>query len=386
MTPGEPLSLAAPADARMRIALLTPWSGTIGGPSKYVAALDQELRALGHVVRVISTDAGGGDGVIRGRFLSRDWRLFRALGKLQPDIIHIHGRFHFMPAALAYRALYPSSRIIFTFHSQPHEQSFLPGERKPPPTYTPIARLIARHMLRQCNAITAVSGSIIANLNALYSFNISRFATIPSGGYPIQVKRADVARVRCDYKLSDRFPVLSSIGVLSWDSKVAGHLVCIQAVARLIPRYPQLVMLIAGDGQYRDYLQRQANAIGVGTYVRFLGNVSDTSQVLAVSDIYVQMAMNEGCSLALIEAMFAGKAIIASKRGGHAEVVEDTVSARLIEPDATMLASTVIDLLENRLAGIALASGANKRARQFFTWPKVAKQYESVFAKSLESR
>ena len=343
-----------------------------------MAALDRELRALGHTVSVITTDHGAGATTVRGRSPLRDWRLYDALRKASPDIVHVHGRAHMVPPAVFYRASHPRSRVVFTFHTQPILGSYLPGVTAKR-SYSKAGGLIVRELLRRCDAITAVARSIITNLNSSYSFGIKDFDTIPSGGTSRVVDARELAEFRAMNRLEGSFPVLSSVGVFSWDWKVAGHLVCIDALRLLLPAYPRALLLLAGDGQYRSYLKDYVQARGLDGRVRFLGNVRNPGAVLGATDIYLHMALNEGCSLALIEAMFAEKTIIASRRGGNEEVVRDDVSARLIEPDPARLATALLELLADRDKGAALARGARQCAVDAFAWDIVAKQYEALY-------
>lgn len=367
----------------MKIALITPLSGTVGGPSNYIAGLNRELLALGHRVSVISTDASTGMGAIHRRSPLRDLRLFHALRQLKPDIVHLHGRIHFLPAALLFRTIHPTAKIVFTFHTQPHVKDYLPGIHTKKPGYKRVSRSFVSALLRRCDAVTAVSRSIVENLNTYYSLDITKFDVIPSGGDPNLIRQADTPTFRSRHELENNSPILASVGVMSWDSKVAGYLVCIDAVALLTRIYSGVVLLIAGDGQYRNYLEAYARSRGVERHVKFLGTVANSGDVLAVADLYLQLFMNEGCSLALIEAMLAEKPIIASRCGGHTEVVEDGVSARVIEPNATLLTSTVIELMHDPQKRVALASEARRTALRFFTWPVVAESYQSLYEKVL---
>jgi glycosyltransferase involved in cell wall biosynthesis len=365
---------------------VTPqWSATTGGPSNYTSALQTELRKLGHIVAVITTDVGTGATHIRGRIPLRDWRLFSALRKFRPDIIHVHGRAHFIPAALAYRRMERRARIIFTFHTQPYVGPSVPSLNEGRPDYNRLARVVVSFLLRRCDVVTAVSRSIISNLNSYYALGISDFKTISSGGYPHSVPPYDVAQFRSAHRLDCHFPILASVGVLSWDWKVAGHQLCIDALPGLLPHYPRLLLLIAGDGRHRAYLEAHAKRRRVEGHVRFLGNVENSGTVLATADLYLQMATHEGCSLALIEAMFAGKPIIAACHGGTPEVVQDGISARLIDADPGHLVTNVLELLEDAATRKSIAVRAREKALQSFTWPYVAQQYETLYNATLSS-
>ena len=370
----------------MRIALVTPqWSGTIGGPSNYTAALERELRSLGHTVSVVTTDSGPGAIHIGGSGPMLAWWLFKELKELRPDIVHLHGRAHFIPSALLYRRLSPASRVIFTFHTQPYVGAFVPELPNGKRDYNLVSQFIVSLLLRRCDKVTTVSRSIVDNLNRLYFLGIRNFETVPSGGYPNQIDSGNVNEFRSRHELEGHFPVLASVGVFSWDWKVAGHRLCIDAVAQLVQRYPGLLLLIAGDGQYRSLLEAYTQTSGVQKNVRFLGNVQNSADVLGAADLYLHMAMNEGCSLALVEAMLAGKAIIASRLGGNPEVIEDGRTGRLIAPDAPILALTVLELLQDEEKRDSLSRAAQIHASGSFTWPNVARRYEAIYSRVLSS-
>jgi glycosyltransferase involved in cell wall biosynthesis len=368
----------------MRIALVTPqWRATVGGPSNYTAALDRELRTLGHSVTVLTKDSGSGGSNIPGSGFSRGWRLFRILDALRPDIVHLHGRAHFIPSALLYRRRHPKSRVVFTFHTQPFIRDFVPNLIRGKRDYNPLSRVVVSRLLRRCNLVTTVAESIVENLNRFYSLGIRQFETIPSGGSPALLDPREVSDFRTREGLDRRFPILASVGVFSWDWKVAGHQVCIDAVARLAADYPRILLLIAGDGPHKGVLQERVKDCGLGQHIRFLGNVPNSGPVMGAADLYVHMAMNEGCSLALVEAMHIGKPIIAARMGGNPEILEDGRTGRLISADPSTLATTIVDLLNDESKRESLALAAQLEARQSLTWVAVARRYENAYKRIL---
>ncbi|MGQ0796759.1 MAG: glycosyltransferase, partial [Methanobacteriota archaeon] len=102
----------------MRILLLTPyWRPVVGGVAHFVRGLRDELRSRGHEVLVGTMDGEPEDGVVRigsGRLrtmrdvarLERTWR---------PDVVHVHGHWAPLPAAILRRR---RARVVFTFHTR----------------------------------------------------------------------------------------------------------------------------------------------------------------------------------------------------------------------------------------------------------------------------
>ena len=359
----------------MRIVQLTPqWSATMGGPSRYVACLQRELRARGHDVRVVTTD-GGADAEVVSGFLA----LARLLRRWRPDIVHVHNSARLLGAALLARVARPKTRVLFTFHTQPVTRLFLAGLDAPQRDYGVVSSVVARFLFRNADFVTTVSESIVERHNDLYDLRIRRYSRIPSGGDP------RVPPARSQGGAFSGSPVLASLGVMTWDWKVLGHLVAIRAVSELRRSYPNVLLLIAGDGPHRNVVEREVEALDLGKHVRLLGNVAPDG-LLDAADIYVHMAMNEGCSLAIIEAMHAAKPIVAANAGGTPEVLVDGESAMLIGPEPAVLAAAVRRLVNDPEYRDKLGARAREVALQQYTWSVIAERYEKGYRSLLELR
>jgi glycosyltransferase involved in cell wall biosynthesis len=121
----------------------------------------------------------------------------------------------------------------------------------------------------------------------------------------------------------------------------------IEAAAILPPTARRIQIVIAGEGPERDRLEQLASHLGVTKRVRFLGFREDVGDLLAASDLVVLPSLREGLSIALLEAMAAGKPIIASSIGSQREVASHADMARLVRPaDSRALSEAIV-----RLAG-----------------------------------
>jgi glycosyltransferase involved in cell wall biosynthesis len=144
-------------------------------------------------------------------------------------------------------------------------------------------------------------------------------------------------------------------------------------------RFPNIRLLIAGDGKFRRYLEDIVRRREMEDCITFLGNVDFIPELLALSDIYVHMALNEGCPHSVIESMRAKKPIIAANRGGIPEILENDVTGLLIEPDAERLAEAVERLVVNKRETESLAQKASEYASANLTWEIIAKRYLAVY-------
>jgi glycosyltransferase involved in cell wall biosynthesis len=101
----------------------------------------------------------------------------------------------------------------------------------------------------------------------------------------------------------------------------------------------------ADDDDYEQTLRRTACEIGLADRVHFTGFVPDLPKYLAAFDVVVAPSDNEGFSLAAIEAMNAGCAVIASEVGGLAELITHDKTGRLFQPGNANMIVTDLQLL-----------------------------------------
>lgn len=143
-----------------------------------------------------------------------------------------------------------------------------------------------------------------------------------------------------------------------------GHEVLLAAMQQVAARTngtcPQV--LLVGDGPLRDALERRTEELGLGHVVRFTGNLSDVRPALAAMDLFVLPSHEEGMSNALLEAMAAGRPVVATAVGGTGEIIADQRTGVLVPAaDATALAAAVQRLLVDRGA----ADGLGAAGREF---------------------
>lgn len=94
------------------------------------------------------------------------------------------------------------------------------------------------------------------------------------------------------------------------------------AFARASASHPGVWLLLAGDGRERADIERFIQQSGIAGRVRMLGWTEDLTRVYATMDICALSSLNEGTPVAIIEAMAAGKAVVATAVGGVPDVVE----------------------------------------------------------------
>jgi glycosyltransferase involved in cell wall biosynthesis len=137
----------------------------------------------------------------------------------------------------------------------------------------------------------------------------------------------------------------------------------------------------AEDSEYEQQLRRTARDIGLEDRVHFTGFVPDLPHYLAAFDVVIAPSDNEGFSLAAIEAMNAGCAVIASEIGGLAELIKHDETGRLFQPgNAPMIVTDLQLLLFDNHFRQRLASAAQMDVRARFDRERILDRIEAIYA------
>ena len=205
-----------------------------------------------------------------------------------------------------------------------------------PRRYVVVERLLGRWT----DVLIAVSASVQRFLSAQLARPASSIRIVRNGvaaSIP-DPARADALRARA----SGRGPIVATVASLT---PKKGHEFLLRAIACAKRHGVSCTLVLAGDGPERAHLESLAASLDLRESVMFLGAVPAV-EVLAVSDLFVLPSVVEGLPLALLEAMLAGKAAIATAVGGVPEVIESNVNGVLVPPaDENALADAIERLL-----------------------------------------
>jgi glycosyltransferase involved in cell wall biosynthesis len=109
-----------------------------------------------------------------------------------------------------------------------------------------------------------------------------------------------------------------------------GHRVMLDAMPRLLKRFPRLKLLIFGRGPLHDELARLIEQMGLEDRVSLIGFYDELTAILPCFDLLVHPALMEGLGIAILQAASAGLPVVAVRAGGMPEAVEDGVNGRLV--------------------------------------------------------
>ncbi len=176
-------------------------------------------------------------------------------------------------------------------------------------------------------------------------------------------------------------PVIGGIARLS---PVKGLDLLLKAVPSLIQRYPQLQVLLVGDGPSREDLIRLAYHLGLEKRVILSHPLEDTRVALSAMKVFVAPALEEGFGLSIVEAMAAGVPVVASNVGGPASIIESGKSGILVPPaDSEAIGKAVDALLGDPAKRDEMRRAGRERALKDFDIKRVVQEVEAVYLRDL---
>lgn len=233
---------------------------------------------------------------------------------------------------------------------------------------------------RRASSVVAVSEAAADHLARAAALPRRRIAVVPNG---VPSPGGDAGRGRAALGLREGERLALAVGSLY---PVKGHAVLLEAVARLRAegRWPDAwrVAIAGREGEAGPALREAAAALA--PLVQVLGHRDDVPDLLAAADLYLMPSLSEGMPLALLEAMHAGKAIVASRVGGVPEAARDGLEALLVPAaDAGALAAAVARCQGDGSLRRRLGEAAALRAGAHYSADAMTTAYEALYRRAL---
>jgi glycosyltransferase involved in cell wall biosynthesis len=182
--------------------------------------------------------------------------------------------------------------------------------------------------------------------------------------------------MRKELDIKDGYIIVGGIGRLD---KQKGFSCLIKAVPIMLQQQPKTVFIILGKGALERKLKELAKSLGLEANIKFLVPPQDVPQFLHMLDIFVLPSLYEGLSNSLLEAMAAGKPIVATNVDGSLEALDDK-SGILVPPgDEKELAEAILRLIEDKGLRQALGNAARKRVKEKFSLDKMIAEYQKLY-------
>jgi phosphatidylinositol alpha-1,6-mannosyltransferase len=246
-----------------------------------------------------------------------------------------------------------------------------------PPIYTDAAAVVA-------------NSSFTQGLLEGMGVDPARIARISPGVDPLEFRPGERdPDLRRRHGLDGR-TVLLTVGRLQ---RRKGHDMVIRALPRILAAHPDVVYLVAGDGEEMESLERLAGDEGVAGSVRFLGRVpqEDLPALYNLSDVFVMANRTmpggdvEGFGIVFLEAGACGKPVIAGASGGTADAVIDGVTGILVDGTSTEeIARAVIRLAADPALRSRMGEAGRRRVEREYNWDAIAERTERLSAAVVE--
>lgn len=327
-----------------------------------VGTLGDELRQEGVPVTCLQRRPG--------RDWGAAWRLARALDAFAADVVHAHQYTPFFYSALAKSMSRCRPRLIFTEHG-----------RHFPDRVSSLRRLANRWVFDrwadEVNAVCAFSAQALADQDG---FARECIGIIPNGldlsRYP-DPRDVDKEAVRARLGLEPAARFLVHVARMH---PVKDQETLLRAFAEVARHHADVHLLMAGDGQLRQHLEKVRDDLGLGARVRFLGVRRDVPELLQAADIFVLSSLSEAASLTLLEAMASGLPVVATDVGGNPEIVRDGKEGLLVpRQDPHAMAQAIDRLLQDPGLGVALGQAGRERVRQHYLLDQTIASYDALY-------
>ena len=360
----------------MKIAIVSPYSWTVpGGVNMHIASLAHQLRTRGHEVRILAPADGPVEaGVLPlGRTVAVPYngsvarmafgprvaaRVRVALRRARPDIVHVHEPFS--PSTGMLTAIAARVPVVATFHASADSRAYR------------VARTALTPLWNKLSVKIAVSAAARDTVEGVFGPGVR---IIPNG--------IDCARFAAVGPPDPDGATVLYVGRL--ERRKGAH-VLVDAVPSLLETVATARVVFAGDGPLRKELEQGVTAKHRAR-VEFIGRFAEEDRLalLESSNVVCLPAIGgESFGYTLVEAMAAGRAVVASAIPGYASVARDGLEAVLVPPGRPeAVAGALARLLAAPHEAAAMGAAARARAKTY-DWPVVAGDIEEVYREALD--
>ena len=242
-------------------------------------------------------------------------------------------------------------------------------------------RLINRFLARSTKRVIAVSEDIKRDLMRHDGIPAGRIVVISNG---VDFARLSTSTTRAQARLRLGIGEATlAVGCVARLEEQKGHRFLLEAMSLL--RDLPMRLFVVGDGRLRSELEQRAASLGVGNSTTFLGMRSDVPDILPALDIYAMPSLWEGLSIALLEAMAAGLAVVATDVGGVGQVFGEVECGVRVSPgNAGELAQAMRALAVAPARRAALGAQARRRAVDRFSLDATLAALTTVYEEALQ--
>ena len=247
------------------------------------------------------------------------------------DIIHCHTPMGGIVARIAAKkARKNGTRVIYTAHGF---HFYKGAPLKNWLIYYPIEKLMSRYT--DCLITISLEDYELAKRKFSKIKKIEHIYGIGMNEDRLQknLSKKDKKEIRSKLNINENDIVISYVAELN---KNKNQIMLINIVEKLKFEYPDIKLLLIGNGKFKEYYQEIITKKNLENNVFLLGKRNDICELLGITDIYTPSSIREGLGVNVIEAMYMELPIVASNNRGHRELVENNVNGIIVKNESEM--------------------------------------------------
>lgn len=275
--------------------------------------------------------------------------------EFQPDIVHSHLFSADLLASVIKNKL-PTVRWVSTQHNQHN-------------LYSGLRKIILRRVLKKADKIVAVSAEVAEGCKNGLQVQGKKITTIPNAiDLPVWKNISSTQLLQTD---------TIHIAIVGRLSLVKGHSLLFEALSVL--RGLSWQLHIFGAGESEQSLKNKAEQLKISEFITWHGIVDTLPQAYETIDLVVQPSSSEGMSLAVMEAMAAGRLLILTTAAATGLVKHKKTGLVVPVSNATALSQAIIYAADHRDEARAMAMAARVHALQNFSYEKYLNSWRDLY-------
>lgn len=248
-----------------------------------------------------------------------------------------------------------------------------------------ISQFIDRTLAPLCKTIVAVTGAVADFTAEQELIPRHRFSVIYNG---IDIKYfdktdTDAIQLRQQLNIPEDHIIIGSVGRLVPQKD---YRLLLQSFYHFYKKHPKSKLVIVGDGNQMETLQKYTQELSISEKVYFAGFQKDIRPFLAMFDIFITTPRYEGLGLVILEAMTTGVPVVAASVGGIPEIVQREKTGLLVDGrNPEHFSNAILRIMENKDFRDVLVTQAKQRVEEHFSIERMVCNYQNLYERLLLS-
>jgi glycosyltransferase involved in cell wall biosynthesis len=315
------------------------------------------------------------------------WAMYRLSREQRYTLVHTHStKAGFLGRVAAWLAGVPI--IVHTVHGIPYHttRGLAPGKKSLRTTVREAGGRMAFRVYLGLERLTTLItdrlvcvGHLVEQEVADLGFGPKHKLTTIYSGIEFETLTPTRSRddVRAELGIADRWPIVGCVGRMT--RQKSQHFL-LESIARLRDRYPDILLVLVGDGYLKPLIEEQVRERGLDRHVLLTGTREDIGDLLRAFDIYATPALWEGVGRALTEAMYVGLPVVATAVNGVPELVIHEETGLLVPPrDFDAMADGIDRLARDRELAATLGRNAAERVAEMMGAERMVEDTERLY-------